>query len=333
MLYRSKIVGMGMYLPENVVTNHDLEQLMDTSDAWIVERTGIRERRFFTEGKDTTATMAAEASRMALDRAGLKAQDIDAVVFATLSPDYYFPGCGVLLLRELEIVGIPAFDLRQQCAGFVYALSLADAYIRLGYYKNVLIACSEIQSNLLELSTRGRNMAVIFGDGAAAVVLTRHQEDGQGVLSTHLHADGIYAEELYMPHPGSRRKVRVTPQMLEDGSMLPYMNGSAVFKHAVVRFMEVIFEALEANGLQVEDLDMVIPHQANLRISKYIQEQLQLPDEKIYNNIQWVGNTTAASIPLAMCEAWEKGLLRPGMLVCTPAFGSGFLWGSALIRM
>jgi 3-oxoacyl-[acyl-carrier-protein] synthase-3 len=332
-MYYSKIIGMGMYLPDNVVTNHDLEKLMDTSDAWIVERTGIRERRFFTEGKDTTASMATEASRIAMERAGLKPQDLDAIVFATLSPDYYFPGCAPLVMRDLGISGIAGLDIRAQCGGFVYALSIADQYIRTGTWKNVLIACSEIQSNLLELSTRGRNMAVIFGDGAAAVVLTRHTEKGVGVLSTHLHADGTYAEELYMPHPGSRRKVRLTPEMLVDGSMLPYMNGNAVFKHAVLRFTEVIYEALEANGFSVEDLDLVIPHQANLRISAYIQEKLGLPDHKIFNNIQYVGNTTAASIPLAMCEAWDKGILKPGMLLCTPAFGSGFVWGSALMRM
>lgn len=322
-----------MYLPENVVTNQDLEKLMDTTDAWIVERTGIHQRRFFTEGKDTTASMATEASRMALERAGMRPSQLDAIVFATLSPDYYFPGCAPLVMRDLGISGIAALDIRAQCGGFIYALSVADQYIRTGMYKNVLVACSEIQSNILELSTRGRNMAVIFGDGAASVVLTRHEEQGKGVLSTHLHADGTYAEELYMPHPGSRRKVRLTPEMLEDGSMLPYMNGNAVFKHAVVRFMEVIYEALEAHNFSVQDLDLVIPHQANLRISNYIQQQLGLPDEKIYNNIQWVGNTTAASIPLAMCEAWEKGILKPGMLLCTPAFGSGFVWGSALIRM
>ncbi|MCS6979470.1 MAG: ketoacyl-ACP synthase III [Flavobacteriales bacterium] len=332
-MFLSKIVGMGMYLPENVVTNQDLEKLMDTTDAWIVERTGIHQRRFFTEGKDTTASMATEASRMALERAGMRPSQLDAIVFATLSPDYYFPGCAPLVMRDLGISGIAALDIRAQCGGFIYALSVADQYIRTGMYKNVLVACSEIQSNILELSTRGRNMAVIFGDGAASVVLTRHEEQGKGVLSTHLHADGTYAEELYMPHPGSRRKVRLTPEMLEDGSMLPYMNGNAVFKHAVVRFMEVIYEALEAHNFSVQDLDLVIPHQANLRISNYIQQQLGLPDEKIYNNIQWVGNTTAASIPLAMCEAWEKGILKPGMLLCTPAFGSGFVWGSALIRM
>lgn len=322
-----------MYLPENVVTNQDLEKLMDTTDAWIVERTGIHQRRFFTEGKDTTASMATEASRMALEHAGMRPSQLDAIVFATLSPDYYFPGCAPLVMRDLGISGIAGLDIRAQCGGFIYALSVADQYIRTGMYKNVLVACSEIQSNILELSTRGRNMAVIFGDGAASVVLTRHEEQGKGVLSTHLHADGTYAEELYMPHPGSRRKVRLTPEMLEDGSMLPYMNGNAVFKHAVVRFLEVIYEALEAHNFSVQDLDLVIPHQANLRISNYIQQQLGLPDEKIYNNIQWVGNTTAASIPLAMCEAWEKGILKPGMLLCTPAFGSGFVWGSALIRM
>lgn len=331
-MYFSRITGTGHYVPENVVTNKDLMAHMDTSEEWIVERTGILERRFVTPGKDTTSTMAAEASKMALSQAGLTPEDIDAVVFATLSPDYYFPGCGVLLLKHLNIPGKAALDVRAQCGGFVYALSVADQYIRTGMYKRILVACSEVQSNMLELSTRGRNMAVIFGDGAGAVVLEAHEEKGRGILSTHLHGDGTFAEELFMQHPGACRNPRLTEAMITDGSMLPYMNGNLVFKHAVVRFEEAINEALEFNGYTKEDLNLLIPHQANLRISKYIQERFGLSDEKVYNNIQRYGNTTAASIPIALSESMAEGKVKEGDLVCFAAFGSGFIWGSALVR-
>jgi 3-oxoacyl-[acyl-carrier-protein] synthase-3 len=331
-MYFSKITGTGFYVPENVVTNKDLTAYMDTTEEWIVERTGILERRFVTPGKDTTSTMAAEACKKALDDAGLTPQDIDAVVFATLSPDYYFPGCGVLLLKHLNIPGKAALDVRAQCGGFVYALSVADQYIRTGMYKRVLVACSEVQSNILELSTRGRNIAVIFGDGAGAVVLEAHQEKGKGVLSTHLHGDGTFAEELFLRHPGACQNPRITEEMLANGSMLPHMNGNLVFKHAVVRFEEVITEALEHNGYTKDDLNLLIPHQANLRISNYIQERFGLSDDRVYNNIQRYGNTTAASIPIALSEARSEGRVNEGDLVCFAAFGSGFIWASALVR-
>jgi 3-oxoacyl-[acyl-carrier-protein] synthase-3 len=331
-MFHSKITGVGHYVPENIVTNKDLMQYMDTTEEWIVERTGIEQRRFVTPGKDTTSSMGTEAARMALDKAGLTPRDIDAVVFATLSPDFYFPGCAVLVLKNLGLVGKAAFDVRSQCSGFVSALSLADQYIKTGMYKRVLVVCAEVQSNMIELSTRGRNMAVIFGDGAGAVVLEAHDEEGKGVLSTHIHADGNFAEELLMRHPGACRNPRLTPEMLGSDEMLPYMNGNLVFKHAVVRFEEVINEALETNGYSVDDLDLLIPHQANLRISNFIQNRYGLPDEKVFNNIRKYGNTTAASIPIALSEAYAEGRIKPGFLVCFAAFGSGFIWSSALVR-
>ncbi|MDJ1469497.1 beta-ketoacyl-ACP synthase III [Cytophagaceae bacterium DM2B3-1] len=329
----SQIVGVGHYVPDNVVTNHDLEKLMDTSDAWIQERTGIKERRFFTPGKDTVTSMATQASLIALERAGMKPSDIDFIVFATITADYYFPGCGVLLQRELNIPGIGALDIRNQCSGFIYALSVADQFIKAGMYKNILVVGSEIQSSFLEMSTEGRGIAVIFGDGAGAVVLKATDHPDHKILSTHLHADGRFAEELIVKDPGGSRQGRwISHEMIEQGGTTVYMNGQNVFKHAVVRFPEVIKEALDTNGLETSDIDVLIPHQANLRITKYVGEQLGLPEEKIVSNIQKYGNTTAASIPIALSEAWEAGRIQSGNLVCMAAFGSGFTWASALIR-
>lgn len=332
-MYQTRIAGVGHYVPENIVTNHDLEQHMDTSDAWITERTGIKERRFFTENKDTTARMGIKAAEQAIERSGLHKNEIDFIIFATLSPDYYFPGSGVIVQDEMGFPNIGALDIRNQCSGFIYGLSVADQFIKTGMYKNILLIGSETQSNFIEFSDRHRNMAVIFGDGAGAVVLSRCDNPGKGILSTHLHAEGKYAQELINYHPGTRQKIRLTFDMLTDGSLLPYMNGNMVFKHAVVRFEEVILEALSANHLSPDDIDLLIPHQANLRISQYIQKRLSFPDEKVFNNIQKYGNTTAASIPIAFSEAWEQGLIQPGKLICIAAFGSGFTWGSALIRM
>lgn len=328
----SRIAGVGHYVPQNVVTNQDLAQVMPTSDEWIVERTGIRERRYFTEGVDTVASMGAAASRMACERAGIAISEVEMIVFATITPEYFFPGSGVLLQRELGLPGIPALDIKMQCSGFIYALSVADQFIKTGMYKTILVVGGEIQSNAIVHSEEGRNMAVIFADGAGAVVLQASESNDHVLISTHLHSDGTHAEELYMRNPGSLKKSRLTHEMLDNGEMLPHMNGPVVFKHAVVRFMEVIQEALTANALQKEDIDMLIPHQANLRISEYIREKLQFSEDKVYNNIQRYGNTTAASIPIAMSEAWQEGKIKPGDLVCLAAFGSGFTWASALIR-
>ena len=329
----SQITGAGHYLPETVVTNHDLEKLMDTSDAWIRERTGIRERRYFTPGIDTVANMAARAARMALANAGLQPADVDFIVFATITPDYYFPGCGVLLQRELGIAGTGALDIRNQCSGFIYALSVADQFIRSGMYKTVLVVGSEIQSTFVDMTTEGRNVAVIFGDGAEAVVLQATGSANHRILSTHLHADGTHAEELAVKDPGSSRPGHwITHEMIDNGGTTVVMNGQNVFKHAVVRFPEVIQEALDANGCTTADIDLLIPHQANLRITNHVGGKMGLPPEKVMSNIEHYGNTTAASIPIALSEALAQGRIKPGDLVCLAAFGSGFTWASALIR-
>ncbi|MCZ8354384.1 MAG: ketoacyl-ACP synthase III [Cyclobacteriaceae bacterium] len=328
----SKIAGLGHHVPEQIITNDYLSSLMDTNNEWIIERTGIKERRWFNPEKDTVANMAAKASRMALERAGLKEKDVEFIVFATITSDYYFPGSGVLLQRELGLEGIGALDIKNACSGFIYALSIADQFIKSGMYKTVLVVGAEIQSSALDVTTRGRNTAVIFGDGAGAAVLTA--TDKQGILSTHLHADGRFAEELYVKDPGSSRprEERQADQILDTTGFKVVMNGNQVFKHAVVRFMEVINEALHANNLTKEDINLLVPHQANLRISQYIQEKLSLREDQVYNNIMRYGNTTSASIPIALSEAWAEGKLKENDLLCLAAFGSGFTWASALIR-
>ncbi len=329
---RSKIAGVGHYVPERIVTNNELSQIIDTSDEWIIERTGIHERRFIDPAKDTLANMSAKASQMALERAGIDAGEIDMIVFATITPDYFFPGSGVLLQRELGLESIPALDLRNACSGFIYALSTADQFIRTGMYKKILVVGAEIQSTALDLTTRGRSTAVIFGDGAGAAVLTASEEPG--ILSTHLHSDGRFAEELYVKDPGSSRprEERQPEQILDTSTYKVYMNGNLVFKHAVVRFQEVIQEALEENNMDISDIDLLIPHQANLRISNYLQQKLGLAEDKVYNNIMRYGNTTAGSIPIAMSEAWQEGKIKDNDIVCLAAFGSGFTWASALIK-
>jgi len=328
----SKIAGIGHHVPEQVITNEHLSTLMETNNEWIIERTGIKERRWMNPEKDTVANMAAKATRMALERAKLEAKDIDFIVFATITPDYFFPGSGVLLQRELGLEGIGALDIRNACSGFIYALSVADQFIKTGMYKTILVVGAEIQSTALDVTTRGRNTAVIFGDGAGAVIL--RPSDKPGVLSTHLHADGRFAEELYVKDPGSSRprEERQPEQITDTTTFKVVMNGNQVFKHAVVRFMEVINEALEANQLTKNDISLLVPHQANLRISQYIQEKLALSDAQVYNNIMRYGNTTAASIPIAMSEAWAEGKIKENDLICLAAFGSGFTWASALIR-
>lgn len=329
---KSRILGVGHYVPEQIVTNDDLSEIMNTSDEWIVERTGIKERRWFTPGIDTVTSMSKIASEIALQRAGVDAKEIDFIVFATVTPDYFIPGNGVLLQRELGMGTIGALDIRNACSGFIYALSIADQFIKTGMYKKVLVVGAEIQSSALDKSDEGRSSSVIFADGAGAVVVGSVESDQPGILSTHLHAQGEHAEELYCKDPGSSRKVRLSPELIESGSFQLRMNGNTVFKHAVVRFMEVIKEALEANKLTKEDIDLLVPHQANLRISQYVQKKLDLPDEKVFNNIMHLGNTTAATIPIALSEAWEQGRIKEGDLICLASFGSGFTWASALIN-
>ncbi len=348
-MLQSKIAGIGMYVPENVVTNQDLTKYMETSDEWIQERTGIKERRYAHRTKETTATMGVEAATIAIERAGITAQDIDFIIFATLSPDYYFPGCGVLVQRAMKMKEIGALDIRNQCSGFVYGLSVADQFIKTGMYKNILVIGSEKHSFGLDFSTRGRNVSVIFGDGAGAVVLQPTDKAGQGILSTHLHSDGESAEILAMYNPGTHAnhwtenkyadfteaeigEMFMSHEMIDNAQNFPFMDGPAVFKKAIVKFPEVIIEALAANGLKAADLNMLIPHQANLRIAQFVQQKLQLRDDQVHNNIQRYGNTTAASVPIALCEAWQEGKIKEGDLVCLAAFGSGFTWASALIR-
>ena len=331
----SIIKGIGYYVPDNIVKNKDLEKIMDTSDEWIQERTGIRERRWVLENSDeSTSSMGTEAAKKAIDNAGISHDQIDFIIFATLSPDYFFPGSGVLIQRNLGLKEVGALDIRNQCSGFIYALSIADQYIKSGMYKNILIVGSELHSGGLEKSTRGRNVSVIFGDGAGAVILQASDDLEKGIMSTHLHSEGKYAEELAVISPATKKWIdKLVEDPDEDGSSYaPYMNGNFVFKNAVVRFMEVINEALVKNNLTKEDIDLLIPHQANLRISQFVQKQLALPNEKVYNNIMKYGNTTAASIPIALAEAIEKDMLNEGDVLCLAAFGSGFTWGSALIR-
>lgn len=347
-MFLSKIAGIGHYVPKNIYTNNDLKRFMDTSDEWIQERTGIQERRYADRIGETTTTMGVEAAKMALQRAAITAQDVDFIIFATLSPDYYFPGCAVLLQREMGMGEVGALDIRNQCSGFIYALSIADQFVKTGMYKNILVVGSEKQSFAMDHSTRGRAISVIFGDGAGAVVVQPTTTAGKGILSTHLHADGAEAEKLAMYYPGSSGGMSLasppnwpdqelggmflTAEMIEDGTVFPVMDGQAVFKKAVVKFPEVIREALAKNKLQTTDIDLLVPHQANLRISQYVQKTLGLSDDQVFNNIQKYGNTTAASIPIALSEAWEAGKIKDGDLICLAAFGAGFTWGSALIR-
>lgn len=343
------IAGIGHYVPENIVTNKDLMKYMDTSDEWIQERTGIKERRYAHRTGESTATMGIEAAKKALANAGIAATDVDFIIFATLSPDYYFPGCGVLVQRALKMKEIGALDIRNQCSGFVYALSVADQFIKSGMYKNILLVCSEKHSFGLDFSTRGRNVSVIFGDGAAAVVLQPTEDKERGILSTHLHSDGESAEILAMYNPGTHAnywmeqefahfddaeigQMFMSHAMIENAQNFPNMDGPAVFKKAVVKFPEVIMEALDYNGYKPSDIDLLIPHQANLRIAQFVQQKLGLSNDKVFNNIEKYGNTTAASIPLALSEAVEQGRVKKDDLLCMAAFGSGFTWASALVK-
>ena len=334
-MYTSRMKGLGFYVPDNVVTNDDLSKLMDTSDEWIQERTGIKERRHALKGSDTTTSMGVKASLKAIEAAKINKEEIDFIVFATLSPDFYFPGCGVLVQKELGLPNVGALDIRNQCSGFIYALSVADQYIKTGMYKNILVIGAETQSPALDMTTRGRNMAVLFGDGAGAAIVSRSDDPERGILSTHLHSQGEHAEQLAMITPGVGTKW-VTELLAEndpdDVSYYPNMNGQFVFKNAVVRFAEVIEEGLKTNGLSNKDINMLIPHQANLRISQFVQHQFKLTDEQVFNNIMKYGNTTAASVPIALTEAVQQGKIKDGDLVVLAAFGSGFTWASAIIR-
>ncbi|OIP33904.1 MAG: 3-oxoacyl-ACP synthase [Deltaproteobacteria bacterium CG2_30_66_27] len=326
----ARIIGTGRALPPRVVKNEELTRRMDTSDEWIVQRTGVRERRYVDPGTGSSH-LGADASRKAIANAGITADDIDLIVFATLSPDHVFPGNGVLVQNLLGMRTVGALDVRDQCSGFIYALSVAEAFVKGGFHDHVLVIGAEVQSTGLDFSTKGRDVAVIFGDGAGAVVVGP-AEPGRGILSSHLHSEGKYAKELWVEGPSFIDHPWITHEMIDAGKHFPKMNGRYVFTHAVRRFPEVIREGLEKNGLTLADLSLLIPHQANLRITQAVGAALQLPEGKVFSNVERYGNTTAASIPIALDECVEQGRIREGDVVCLASFGSGFTWASALLR-
>lgn len=332
---RSKILGIGYYVPPRVVTNEDLvkDYGIDTSDDWIQQRTGIKERHF-VDANITNADLGVEAAKRAIEAAGIRKEEIDLILYATLSPDHEFPGNGCFFQGKMGMPGVPAMDVRNQCSGFLYCLSMADALVRVGRYKRILIVGAEVHSRGLDLTTRGRDVAVLFGDGAgAAVIGPAEAGDESGILHVALHADGAYAKELWIESPGcSFHPMRVNHEMIDDARIFPKMNGKVVFMHAVRKMPDVLHESLKAAGKKIDDLDLFVPHQANLRINEAVAKQLGLPEYKIFNTIQRFGNTTAATIPIGLSEAIAQGKLKKGMLVGLAAFGSGFTWASAVIR-
>ncbi len=327
----SHVLGTGFALPDRVVTNHDLSQLMDTSDEWIRARTGIRERRWVREG-ETGADLALAASRRALEAAEMEPRDLDAIVYATSTPDHFAPGNGVFLQRLLGVAPIPAIDIRTQCSGFVYALAVADGWIRCGLFRRILVVGAEVQSTGMDVTTRGRNTAVIFADGAGAVVLGPSPNPERGIQAFDLHADGAHAEKLWVDSPGSMYHPRVSHEQLDAGRHFLEMDGKEVFRHAVARMPESVRAVLAQVGRTPADIRLLVAHQANLRIAEMMQRDLGLRDDQVYNNIMVYGNTTAATIPVALDECVRAGRIGPGDLVVLTAFGSGFLWGSAAIR-
>ena len=329
-ILNSYIKGMGYYVPEQIIDNEYFTNFMDTSDQWIRERTGIEERRF-VNNNDGPSDLAIPAVEMALKNANLCVDDIDFIIFATSTPDYYIPGSGCLIQDKMNFKNIGALDIRCQCSGFIYGLSVADQYIKAKTYKNILLIAAEVQSTAMDLSNEGRNTAIIFADGAAAAVISSTNGD-RGLLSTHLHTDGKYVKELWVEAPSSKMNPRLDQFILSQKKHFLYMNGKEVFRHAIKRFPEVIYEALDANNLSTKDIDLLIPHQANLRISQAIQKKMNLDDNQIVSNIHKYGNTTAASIPIALCESISNNQLNKGDILVLAAFGSGFSWGSAILK-
>ncbi len=334
MTKKAVITGTGRYVPPRVVTNDDLSQWMETSDEWIRQRTGIEQRHWIDEKAPVGASdLGLEASKIALNRAGWAPEDIDLIIFATLSPDLFFPGSGCLLQHKLGLSATPALDIRQQCTGFIYGLATADAYIRSGMAGKILLVGAEVHSTGLDLSTEGRDVSVIFGDGAAAVCVEAVESDqGVGVLASVLHAKGSMAESLKTEAPASREWPRLTLKMMEERRHFPHMDGKAIFKEAVRRLPEVTKEALDQAGLTMDDIDLYIPHQANMRINQFYQQMMKLPEEKVFHNIQRYGNTTAATIPLALDEALEMGVIGKGSTVLFLGLGSGVTWGANIHR-
>ena len=331
---RTFIKGTGRYVPDRLITNDDLTQWMDTSDEWIEQRTGIKQRYWIPEeGGVGASDLGLEAAKIALDKAGWKPEDIDLIIFATLSPDIFFPGSGCLLQAKLGLESTPALDIRQQCTGFLYGLATADAYIRSNMAERVLFVGSEVHSTGLDISTAGRDVTVIFGDGAAAVCFEAGEGDESvGVLSSALHAQGELAESLMLEAPASREMPRIDEQMLKERKHYPHMDGKTIFKNALKRLPEVTNEALAMAGLELDDIDLFIPHQANLRINQFYQQSMKIPEGKVYNNIDTYGNTTAATIPLAMDECIEKGMISSGSTLMFLGLGSGVTWGACIYR-
>ena len=330
---RSRLLGLGGYIPPRVVTNQDMTQWMDTTNEWIIERTGIEERHWIDPG-ESGAGMAAKACQEALDQANFDPKEVDMLIYATLSPDHMFPGTGVFTQRTLGLKeGCAVLDIRQQCTGFIYGVSIADNFIRSGMFRHILVVGSEIHSTGLDVTTNGRDVAVLFGDGAGAVLVGPSEGPEHQILSTHLHADGTDAEILWVEKPGSKDKPMISHEDIEAGRQFPKMVGKKVFKHAVTRMPQAIMEGMIANQLKLEDIDLVIPHQANLRINEMVGKMIGLPPEKMHNNIQKVGNTTAASIPLCLKDAIAQGKVKSGDLLCLVAFGAGLTWGSVFVRL
>jgi 3-oxoacyl-[acyl-carrier-protein] synthase-3 len=335
-MIRTEILATGIHVPTNLVKNDDLKEMMDTSDEWIRQRTGI-EQRFWADPNTSTSDLALEAAKKALENAKVDKSELDMIIVATLSPDHEFPGTACFLQKKLGVPGIPALDVRQQCTGFVYGISIADQFIKTGMFKKILVVGAEIHSKGIEKNVNGREVAVLFGDGAGAAVLAakevKEPSKDSYIYSTHLHADGNYAEELWVPGPGTGSgSDRVSAEKMKEGYHFPKMNGKTVFMNAVKRMPEAIMEALTANDLKIEDIDLFIFHQANLRINDMVAKQFNIPEEKVFNTIQKYANTTAATLPIGMDEAVRAGKLKKGMLVASAAFGSGFTWGSMIYR-
>ena len=330
---RSAILGLGHYVPSKVVTNDDLAKMFDTSDEWIQQRTGIKERRFIEEAGIGPSDLAVPAVKMACENAGIEVSEVDAIIFATLSPDFTFPGSGCFLGDKLGLAGVPALDIRNQCSGFLYGLQIADAWVRCGMYERVALVGGEVHSTGLDFSDEGRDVAVLFGDGAACAIVGPSESDDQGVLDVEVHADGSGAKELWIEAPASAYIPRITHEMIDNRSVWPAMNGKQVFRWATSKMPEVARSVLERNGTTVADIDLLVPHQANRRINEFVAQKLELPPEKVVHNIQRYGNTTAASIPLALSEAIQQERAKKGDLILMAAFGSGFTWGASLVRL
>ncbi|MCK5330295.1 MAG: ketoacyl-ACP synthase III [Candidatus Marinimicrobia bacterium] len=326
----TKIAGIGYHVPEKVITNFDLMEMMDTSNEWIIERTGIEKRHYVSEGEGTS-DLGAAAARQAIEMAGIATEEIDLIICATISSDYFFPGSAFQIQDKLGLNGIGAFDIKVACSGFIYGLSIADQFIKTGQYKNILLVGGEVLSCALDISTEGRDMAVLFGDGAGAVILQPCAGESK-IYSSHLHADGKYSQALWAEVPACNLKPHISHELLDQGRQYPHMNGREVFRHAIMRFPQVINEALDANNLTKEDISLIIPHQANLRITQAVAKRLDLTMDKVYSNIHKYGNTTAASIPIAMCEALAEGKFKRGDNLILASFGAGFSWGATALR-